>query len=111
MKNKNESKIKNWCLSYYDLLMDLYELFKQSNNECRLKLIGDLFFLLVITCVIKIPFIFVRNLGDNIISIIFNSNITILAIWGLVLELIYAIVALVFFLKTLKKWLKQLPSR
>ena len=106
-----KDKIKKWCLSYYDLLMNLCEIFKQSNNEKRLKLIGDLFFLIIITCVIKIPFIFVRNLGDNIISIILNNNITILALWGLILELIYAMVALVFFLKTLKKWIKQLSSK
>lgn len=103
-----KNRIKEWCISYYNLLMDLSDIFKKSNNEKRVKLVIDLVFLIIVTCVLKIPFIFIRNLGDNIISIFFSSNIMVLAIWGLIIELIYAIVALIFFMKTLKKWINKL---
>lgn len=108
VKEKNNSNKKNlgWFKNFYNDLMDLANIFNKSDNQKRLKLIGDLIFLIIIICVLKIPFIFVRNVGDNLISIIFNSNINVLAIWGLLIEIFYVIIALSFFMKTLKKWIK-----
>ena len=96
--------------NYYNDLVDLSDVFKNGDRNKRIKLVLDLLLLLVVTCVLKIPFIFVRNLGDSLFSIVFNSNITILAIWGLIIEILYVIIALSFFMKTLKKWIKGLSK-
>lgn len=97
-----------WFQNFYDQLLDLSNIFKKSDTQKRTKLIIDLLFLIAITCILKIPFIFVRDLGDNLIGILFISNINVLAIWGLAIEIIYVVVALSFFMKTLKKWIHSI---
>lgn len=93
---------------FYDALLTLGTIFKQSDNQKRSKLIFDILFLIVITCVLKIPFLFVRDLGDSFIQAFLAGNINFLAIWGLLNELLYVVVALSFFMKTLKKWVQSL---
>lgn len=107
VKEKTSKKYFEWFETFYDDLLDLANVFKKSDNQKRMRMIIDLLFLVVITCVLKIPFIFVRNIGDNLISIILNGNINVLAIWGLLIEILYVIIALSFFMKTLKKWMKN----
>lgn len=99
-----------WFHSFYNDLLDFSEIFKNSDSNKRVKLVLDLLLLVVVTCVLKIPFIFVRDLGDNLFGILFSGNITVLAIWGLIIEILYVIVALSFFVKTLKKWFKSLSE-
>ena len=93
---------------FYEALLAIGEIFRKSDNQKRSKLIMDLVFLIIITCVIKIPFIFVRDLGDSFIGTFFKGNINILAIWGLLIEISYVVAALSFFIKTLKKWVRNL---
>ena len=104
MKDKKESVFKR----FYNELLDLSTVFKNGDGKKKLSIIGDLLFLVLITCILKIPFIFVRDLGDNLIETMINGNMAVLSIWGLALELIYAVVALSFFFKTFEKWMKNL---
>ena len=106
--SKDKKNILKWFGNFYNDLLELSAIFRKSDNQKRTKIIVDLLFLIVITCVLKIPFIFIRDLGDNLIGIIFNGNINVLAIWGLIIELAYAVLALMFFMKTLKKWLSSI---
>lgn len=94
--------------NYYDTLIDLATIFRNSDNKKKISIIGDLLLLVVITCVIKIPFILIRQLGDNVIDVSFNSSITFLSIWGLLIEIVYTITALYFFIRTIKKWAKNM---
>lgn len=93
---------------FYDALVTIGEIFRKSDNQKRSKLIMDLIFLVIITCLIKVPFIFARDLGDSFIGAFFNGNINVLAIWGLLIEISYVVTALSFFIKTLKKWVRNL---
>lgn len=93
---------------FYNDLLSLGTMLRNSDRQKRIKIIIDLVLLLVVTCVLKIPFIFVRDLGDNLITSFFNSNLTALAIWGLIMEIIYVVVALSFFIKTFQKWFKNM---
>lgn len=101
--NKKES----WFKRFYNELVDLSTVIKNSDGKKRGKIILDLLVLIFITCILKIPFIFVRDLGDRLIETILNSNINALAIWGLVIEIVYVVVALSFFIKTFEKWFKN----
>ena len=104
--NKKES----WFKRFYNELVDLSTIIKKSDGKKRGKIILDLLLLIFITCILKIPFIFVRDLGDRLIETILNSNINALAIWGLVIEIIYVVVALSFFIKTFEKWFKNVNA-
>lgn len=101
---------QGWFKNFYNDLIDLSTILKNSDGKKRSKILLDLLFLIVVTCVLKIPFIFLRDLGDRLTEVIWNSNVTILAIWGLVIELIYVVTALTFFIKTFKKWFTNLDS-
>ncbi len=104
MKNKKENFFKR----FYNELIDLSSIFKNGDGKKKVSILFDLLFLLFITCILKIPFIFVRDLGDNLIEMFFDNNISILALWGLVLEIAYIFVALSFFFKTFDKWMKNM---
>lgn len=106
-KNENKKNYFAWFTVFYNELLDLAIIFRKSDNQKRIKIVGDLLFLVVITCLLKIPFIFVRNLGDDLINVLFNNNINFLAIWGLLIELVYVILALKFFMKTFNKWMNK----
>lgn len=105
---KTIGKKENWFKTFYNDLVDLSTILKNSDGKKRTKILLDLLLLVVITCVLKIPFIFVRDLGDRLVEIILNNNITILAVWGFVIEILYVIVALSFFIKTFEKWFKSM---
>ena len=104
--NKKES----WFKRFYNELVDLSTIIKNSDGKKRGKIILDLLLLIFITCILKIPFIFVRDLGDRVIETILNSNMNVLAIWGLVIEIVYVVVALSFFIKTFEKWFKNVNA-
>lgn len=107
--NYKTIKVKNsWFKRFYSELIDLSTILKNSNGKKRGKILLDILVLIVVTCVLKIPFIFVRDLGDRFTENLFSSNMTILAIWGLLIELVYIIVALSFFIKTFEKWFQNL---
>lgn len=96
--------------TFYDNLLSIGSILRKSDNKKRISLLLDLLLLLVVTCVLKIPFIFVRDLGDNFVNSFFQANIAVLAIWGLIIELLYVIAALAFFMNTLAKWVAGLEE-
>lgn len=101
---------QGWFKNFYNDLIDLSTILKNSDGKKRSKILLDILLLIVVTCVLKIPFIFLRDLGDRLIEAILKSNVTILAIWGLIIEIIYVIVTLTFFIKTFKKWFSNLEK-
>lgn len=99
---------KSLFKSFYRDLLDLSTILRESDNKKKGKILSDIFLLIVVTCLLKIPFIFVRDLGDETINGLLNNNAVFLVIWGLFIELFYALIALGFFIKTFKKWFKNL---
>ncbi len=99
-----------WFKKFYTNLVDLSTILKNSDGKNRTRILLDILLLIVITCVLKIPFIFVRDMGDRVVEALLDSNITILAIWGLVIEIFYVVVALSYFIKTFDKWFKNLEE-
>ena len=105
---KTVKKKESWFKKFYNELVDLSTILKNSDGKKRGKILLDILLLIVITCVLKIPFIFVRDMGDNFVETILESNMTILAVWGLFIELVYVVVALCFFIKTFEKWFRNI---
>lgn len=108
ISSQSASKKEFWFTRFYNDLINLSTILKNSDGKKRGKILLDILLLIAVTCVLKIPFIFVRDLGDRLTETIFDSNITILAIWGLVVEIFYVIVALSFFIRTFEKWFKNM---
>jgi hypothetical protein len=96
---------------FYLELIDLGTIFRNSDGKKKAKIIGDLLFLILITCFLKIPFIFIRDLGDKFIEVFLDNSITYLAIWGLIIEIFYVFFALYFFVKTFRKWFLEIKDK
>lgn len=105
---KNITKKENWFKKFYNELIDLSSVLKNSDGKTRMNILLDLLLLVIVTCVLKIPFIFIRDLGDRLTETLLNSNIAVLAMWGLLNEISYVILALTFFIKTFDKWFQNI---
>ena len=101
---------QNFLKAFYDDLVELGSVLRNSDGKGRTKIILDLLLLIVITCVLKVPFIFIRDLGDQLIEIVMQSNLTALALWGLFIEIIYVVLALLYFVRTFRKWFKNMEK-
>lgn len=74
----------------------------ESKDKKKLKNIL-LFFLwmLILIIIIKIPFIYIRDIIANIFIDTFKSD-KVYALWVIILELIYALTAIIIFIKKIK---------
>lgn len=75
----------------------------QSKNKEKLKKVL-LFFLYIffLIIIIKIPFIYIRDMISNIFIDTFKNNSTY-TLWALSLELLYALTAILIFIRMIKK--------
>ena len=82
-----------------------------SKNSFRenSKIIFNLILLIFIICLIKIPFLFVENIGDSLLQTF--SNNTVLLIWGLVIDIAYIFVAIMAFMNIFPKWFSDLKGK
>lgn len=105
---KTIKKKESWFKKFYNELVDLSTILKNSDGKKRGKIILDVLLLIIITCVLKIPFIFVRDMGDRFIETVLESNMNVLALWGLFIEIVYVVAALSFFIRTFEKWFQNM---
>ncbi len=100
---------------FYRQFEELFETIRHvvdvmSKNSFRenLKIFFDLFLLIVLICLIKIPFIFVENLGDSLFEVLQSSIVT--TIWGFVIDIVYIIVAIMVFMNVFTRWFKNIQA-
>ena len=74
---------------------------KTQDKEILKNLIKFFLYLLVLLIVIKIPFIYVRDMLSTMISAL-SSTENIYTIWGLSFEIMYAITTILIFIKLIK---------
>ena len=73
------------------------------------KIILDLLVLIAFICLLKIPFLFIQNIGDDLL-LSFNQPI-LLEIGHFILEIVYIVVALMFFMNIFNKWFSNLKNK
>lgn len=74
----------------------------QSKDKDKLKNVLLFFlYMFILVILIKVPFIYVRDIISNIFNDIFKND-NIYTIWALSFELIYAITAIIIFIKMIK---------
>ena len=93
----------------FEVIHHVIDEMSKNDFQNNLKIILDLLILIAFICLLKIPFILVRNLGDSLIT---NLNITFMSgIWGLIVDIIYIIVALVVFMNIFNKYFKNIKAK
>ena len=84
------------------IIQNLVQQMSKNSFKDNIKIVFDLLILFAFIAIIKIPFIAVRNLGDSLFSYLdltFVSNI-----WGLVIELVYIVVAFILFINIFNRY-------
>ena len=100
-------KKENWFKDFYNTLINVGQKLSKADNRGKLIIIRDLLILIVVVCALKIPFIFIRDVFDNVLNVFTPQNNAIFVILGLAIEILYIIVALLFFKRTLKRYLNK----
>ena len=110
----NPKKVKKQGL--FKRLEELFQVVHQvveimSNNKMKenAKIFLDLLVLIFFICLIKIPFIFIRNIGESLLDP-FGVPI-LLTIWSVILDIIYIVVAFMVFVNIFTKWFKNLTEK
>ncbi len=110
VNRKKTMQESNFLISKYNQLFKVInhvvDVMSHNTAKANAKILFDILVLIVLTCVIKIPFIMVRDLGVNLLD--FFANPFINNLWELFIEIIYLIVGITFFLNVFKKWFQNL---
>ena len=107
--SKKNSFIYKQFEELFQVIHHVIDEMSKNDFQNNLKIMLDLLILIAFICLLKIPFILVRNLGDSLIT---NLNITFMSgIWGLIVDIIYIIVALVVFMNIFNKYFKNIKAK
>lgn len=87
--------------SFLDSVSIIIEEIKSKDKKILIDLLLFFLYMFVLIILIKIPFIYVRDIISSIFSVI-GSNDIIYTIWNLLFELLYAITAILIFIKMIK---------
>jgi len=105
---KNKTFIYKEFEELFQVIHHVIDEMSKNDFQSNMKIIFDIVILLAFICIVKIPFILIRNLGD---SLILYLEIPILSnIWGLIIDIIYIIVAVVIFMNIFTKYFKNMKS-
>lgn len=85
--------------SFFDSVAVIIEAFKDKQNLKGLIFFFLYTFLLII--LIKVPYIYIRDVISSIVSAL-ATNETLFTIWDLTIEIIYALTAILIFIKFIK---------
>ena len=84
----------------------LLDTMSKNDLKANLKIILDFVILLIFISLVKIPFIAVRNIGESLLQ---NIDFPLaFNIWGLAIELVYIIIAIMIFINVFPRWLNNL---
>ncbi len=108
IKKKYDYTEKSKIKRFYNTLVDIGTVFQTADSSKKITIIKDLLVLVFVTCILKLPFILLRTVGDQAIDVFMDSSRAALALWGLAIEVGYTIFALYYFIKTINKYDKNL---
>ena len=92
----------------FEVIHHVIDVSSKNDFQSNMKIIFDMVILLGFVCILKIPFILIRNLGD---SLILYLNIPVISdIWGLLIDFIYINVAIMFFMNIFTKYFKNIKE-
>ncbi len=101
---------RNFLISHYNqlfrVIQHVIDVMSKNTAKANRKILLDVLLLILLTCVLKIPFIMVRDLGTNLLA--FLAIPLLNNIWSLIIEILYLVFAITFFLNVFRKWFQNL---
>lgn len=105
---KLQEKVKKESLldQIFDSIGHMIDVMSKNSAKANGKIVFDLLLLILLTSLLKIPFLVVRDFGNGLLDV-FSSPLVI-NIWYFVIEILYWILAVFFFLRIFQKWFSKL---
>ncbi len=103
---KKKSVIYREFEELFSVIHKVVDVMSQNTLQENAKIILDILILIFLICLIKIPFLLIENLGDGLFEAISSPIAT--TIWGLAIDFVYIIVAIMVFMNVFTKWFKNL---
>ena len=92
--------------SLFDAISKIIDAIKSKNKKIITDLVLFFVYIFILIILIKIPFIYIRDTISSIYSVLVNSDI-LYTIWSLAFELLYAITAILIFIRLIKNKAKD----
>ena len=92
--------------SLLDIIHRIIDVMSKNSSKANMKIIFDILILIFLVCIIKIPFILVKDLGESLLA--FLSIPFINTLWNFIIEVSYVFVAVVVFLNIFRRWFQNL---
>ena len=87
--------------SFLDSVATIIDVIKNKNKKQILNILLFFVYMFVLIILIKIPFIYIRDTVSTIFNVIITND-TLYTIWNLAFEILYAITAILVFIKMIK---------
>lgn len=104
--NMNHSSKGTFVKKFADVICHVIDVMSKNSIKANMKILFDLLILILLVCILKIPFILIQNLGESILD--FIPIPFILNLWHLVIEIVYIVVAVIVFLHIFQKWFEKI---
>ena len=92
----------NKNISFYNAVETFINTMRSKDPKKIQNLIFFFIYLFLLLIFIKIPFIYVRDIISSLLNPIFASNPNLDLIWGVIIEILYAITTIILFIKLIK---------
>ena len=92
--------------SFLDAVSTIIDIIKTKNKKSVLDIVLFFIYMFILIILIKIPFIYVRDIISTIFGVLITNNI-LDTIWNLAFELLYALTAILIFIKMIKNKAKD----
>lgn len=92
----------------FKIINRMVEVMSKNDFQSNMKIIFDLVLLLLFVCLIKIPFILIRYLGESLLQYLHFP--IAMDIWGLAIDFVYIVIAIMVFINIFTKWFRDLKS-
>lgn len=92
--------------SLLDIIHRIIDVMSKNSAKANMKIIFDILILIFLVCIIKIPFILVKDLVESLLA--FLSSPFINSLWNFIVELSYVFIAIIVFLNIFRRWFQNL---
>ncbi len=92
--------------SFFDSVSQIIEAIKIKNKKVLLDLLFFFLYVFILIILIKIPFIYVRDTISTIFNVLVSNDI-LYTIWNLSFEILYAVTAILIFIRFIKNKAKD----
>ena len=87
--------------SFLDSVSIIIDAARKKDKKVLINLLLFFFYVFILVILIKIPFIYIRDTISTMFSIVVSTEV-LYTIWNLAFELLYAITAIIIFIKFIK---------